>query len=56
MSDLVYASVVILIIWAGIFLWVFGLDRRLRRLERAVTGRSTSEKQPEPESDESGNE
>ncbi len=40
MSDLIYASIVILIIWAGIFFWVFRLDRRLRRLERALTARS----------------
>lgn len=43
MSDLMYASIVIVIIWAGIFLWVFRLDRRLRNLEKALPGKSESE-------------
>ncbi|MFO7767821.1 MAG: CcmD family protein [bacterium] len=33
MSDLTYASLTILIIWGGIFFYLFTLDRRLRRLE-----------------------
>ena len=33
MSDLIYASITILIIWGGIFFYLFTLDRRLRRLE-----------------------
>lgn len=43
MSDLMYASIVIVIIWAGIFLWVFRLDRRLRNLEKALSGKSETE-------------
>lgn len=33
MRDLVYASTVIVIIWGGIFFYLLGLDRRVRRLE-----------------------
>jgi CcmD family protein len=36
MSDLVYATVTILLIWGGVFFYVFVLDRRLRRLEKHV--------------------
>lgn len=36
MGDLTYAAVVIAFIWAGIFFYLFGLDRRLRRLERHI--------------------
>ena len=43
MSDLMYASIVIVIIWAGIFLWVFRLDRRLRNLEKTLSGKSKTE-------------
>jgi len=49
MSDLVYASLVILIIWAGIFFWVLGLDRRLRRLERTLPDRSEQAEEPQAE-------
>ncbi len=34
MDKLIYATIVILVIWGGIFLFLLGLDRRLRRLER----------------------
>jgi len=33
MSDLVYAAIVIVVIWGGIFFYLVGLDRRVRRLE-----------------------
>lgn len=36
MSDLVYAALVIIIIWAGIFFYLVGLDRRLKRLEKLL--------------------
>ena len=49
MSDLLYASIVIVIIWAGIFLWVFRLDRRLHKLEKALTGDSKSAEPPPSE-------
>jgi CcmD family protein len=38
MSDLIWATLTILLIWGGIFIYLLGLDRRLRRLERALTG------------------
>jgi len=38
MSDLLWATLTIVLIWGGIFAYLLGLDRRLRRLERAVTG------------------
>ncbi len=34
MSDLGGIMLVTLIIWAGLFLYVFRLDRKVRRLER----------------------
>ncbi len=46
MSDLLYASIVIVIIWAGIFLWVLKLDRRLRYLENALSGKSQPASEP----------
>jgi CcmD family protein len=36
MDNLIYATIVILVIWAGVFLFLLGLDRRLRRLERRM--------------------
>ena len=54
MSDLAYASLVILIIWAGIFFWVLGLDRRLRRLERTLPARLEQEEKPPAEPGPSG--
>jgi CcmD family protein len=40
MGDLVYAALVIIVIWAGIFFYLVGLDRRLRRLEQMLQGGS----------------
>ncbi len=37
MSDLTWATLTVLLIWGGIFVYLLGLDRRLRRLERALT-------------------
>jgi len=36
MGDLGYATMVIVIIWAGIFFYLAGQDRRLKRLEAAL--------------------
>lgn len=36
MSNLVYAALVIIIIWAGIFFYLVGLERRLKRVERLL--------------------
>ena len=36
MSNLVYAALVIIIIWAGIFFYLVALDRRLKRLEKLL--------------------
>jgi CcmD family protein len=38
MGDLAYATVVILIIWAGVFFYLTVLARRLKRLEQLVEG------------------
>ena len=38
MGDLVYAALVIVIIWAGIFFYLAGQSRRLKRLEEIVAG------------------
>ena len=42
MSDLAYATVTILLIWAGVFCYVFLLDRRLRRLEKHISAQRES--------------
>ncbi len=51
MSDLMYASIVIVIIWAGIFLWVFRLDRRLHNLEKTLAGKSRTAERSQSEID-----
>ena len=43
MGDLVYATLVITIIWAGIFVYLTGQSRRLKRLEEIVSGMSARE-------------
>ena len=43
MGDLVYAALVITIIWAGIFVYLVGQNRRLKRLEEFVSGMSDRE-------------
>jgi len=46
MGDLVYAALVIIIIWAGIFFYLAGQDRRLKRLEAALLARGEVEDNP----------
>ena len=43
MGDLVYATLVITIIWAGIFIYLTGQSRRLKRLEEIVAVMSARE-------------
>jgi len=43
MGDLVYATLVIIIIWAGIFVYLAGQNRRLKRLEEMVAGMKAGE-------------
>ncbi|MFC1628820.1 CcmD family protein [Gemmatimonadota bacterium] len=38
MGDLVYAALVISIIWAGIFFYLVGQSRRMKQLEERVAG------------------
>jgi CcmD family protein len=38
MGDLTYATITIVIIWGGIFLYLLTLHRRLRRLEESGVG------------------
>jgi CcmD family protein len=38
MGDLMYAAIVIVIIWAGIFFYLVSLDRRVRNLEGKGSG------------------
>ena len=40
MGDLAYATLVIIIIWGGIFVYLTGQNRRLKRLEEIVAGMS----------------
>jgi hypothetical protein len=39
MDKLLYATIVVLVIWGGFFFFLLGLDRRLRRLERILASR-----------------
>jgi hypothetical protein len=43
MGDLTWAALVIIIIWGGIFLYLAGQSRRLKRLEEMVTDRTPHE-------------
>jgi len=65
MGDLMYATIVILIIWGGIFLYLNLLNRRLKRLEQlrasgdsaagstvVTAGSSPSAVEPPPRTDE----
>lgn len=43
MGDLLYATIVIVIIWGGIFFYLLSLDRRVRSLEGMGTGAASEE-------------
>jgi CcmD family protein len=43
MGDLVYAAIVILVIWGGIFFYLVTLDRRVRALEGSEAGATSDD-------------
>jgi CcmD family protein len=43
MDKLTYATIVIMVIWGGVFFYLFTLDRRLRRLEKSAGSEAAPE-------------